>query len=130
MKNSHPETLEAVYYWEKAKYAWNSLRLEEFLKTSMPSPVESFEYIKCYSSSGTSPIKNPSNTTKYNCQKICSWTRTPTTILEIRKETPHYEVIKFTSFHKMCKSQKEYHGDYSNLNLTQFSPSHPDPGRI
>ena len=36
----------------------------------MPSPVKSFGYIKCYSSSSPRPIKSPSNSTRYNYQKI------------------------------------------------------------
>ena len=39
--------------------------------------------------SGPSPVKSPSNSISYNCQKICSWLKRPKTILEIRK-TPHF----------------------------------------
>ena len=56
-----------------AKYLTkNFTRLKFVKKTSIPSPVESLEYIKCYSSSSPRPIKNPSNSIIYNCQKICS----------------------------------------------------------
>ena len=53
---------------------------------SIPNPVENLGYIKCYSSSSPRPVKNPSNSIRYNCQKICSWLKKPKTILEIRKK--------------------------------------------
>ena len=56
-----------------AKYLTKNFTGLKFVKkTSIPSPVESLEYIKCYSSSSPRPIKNPSNSIIYNCQKICS----------------------------------------------------------
>ena len=64
----------------KAKYLTrNSIRLKFLKKTSMPNPVKSVGYIKCHSSS------SPSNSIRYNSQKICSWLRTSKTILKIRK---------------------------------------------
>ena len=57
--------------------------IPEYLKkTSLPNPVKSLGYIKCYSLN--SP--RPSNSIRYNCKKICSWSRRPKTILEIRKK--------------------------------------------
>ena len=52
------EPLSALYYWEKkrnkAKYlTQNTIRLNFVKKTSIPKPIKSFEYIKCYSSSDT-----------------------------------------------------------------------------
>ena len=35
----------------------------------MPNPVRSLGY-KCYSSNSFRPVKSPSNSTRYNCQKI------------------------------------------------------------
>ena len=55
-------------------------------KTSMPNPAESLVYIKCNSSSSPRLIKSPSISIRYNCQKICSWSRRPKIILEIRKK--------------------------------------------
>ena len=55
-------------------------------KTSMPNPVKNLGYIKCYSLSNPRTVKSPSNSMNYNYQKICSWSRRPRTILEIRKK--------------------------------------------
>ena len=49
-------------------------------KTSMLNPVKSIEYIVC--SSSPRPAESPSNSLRYNCQKIYSWLRR----LEIRKK--------------------------------------------
>ena len=79
----------------KAKYlTWNSIGLRFVKKTSIPNPVKSLKYIKCYSSSSPRLIKSPSNSTRYNCQKIWSWSRRPKTILETRKN------LLLTSFSK------------------------------
>ena len=56
-------------------------------KSSMPNPVKSLGYIKCYRSNSHRSIKSNSNFIKYNCQKICSWSRRPKTIVKIRKKT-------------------------------------------
>ena len=105
MKTFHPGP-QVVSYWErdKAKYlAWNSKWLRFVKKTSIPNSVESL-YIKCYNSSSPRPIKSSSSSIRYNSQKICSWSRRPKTILEIRKR-PHYfcrwsTVVLLTSFSK------------------------------
>ena len=76
---------------------WNSIRLMVVKKTSMPNSVESLWYIKCYSSSSPRPVKNPSNSIRQNCQKICSWSRRPKTILEIRKKVTFLYVIRDVS---------------------------------
>ena len=75
----------------KAKYlTWNSMWLKFVKMTNMPNPVKSLEYIKCYSSSSSRPVKSPRNFIRYNCQKICSWLRRPKTILEIRKKATFF----------------------------------------
>ena len=80
VKTSLPEPLEAVYYWGKKKKGQisdlNSIRLSFVKKTSMPNPVKSLRYIKCYSSSTPRPVKSPSNSIRYNCENICSWQET------------------------------------------------------
>ena len=70
--------------WEKK--TWNSTRPKFVKKTSMLNSVESLGYIKCSSSRSPRPVKRPSNSIRYNCQKICSWSWRPKTILEIRKK--------------------------------------------
>ena len=85
----------------KTKYlTWNSIRLK-FVKTSMPNPVESLGYIKCYSSSSPRPVKCPSNSIRYNYKKIWSWLRRPKTILNSEKwqQFSRWSIILlFTSF--------------------------------
>ena len=69
-----------------SKYlTWNFIRLKFVKKISMPNPVKSLGYIKCHSSSNCRPVKSPSNSIRYNCEKICSWLRRPRTILETRE---------------------------------------------
>ena len=53
----------------------------------MPNPVKSLEYIKCHSLSSPRPVKSPSNSIKYNCEKICSSSRRLKTILKIKKSS-------------------------------------------
>ena len=74
-------------WWQnKTKYiTLNSIRLAFAQKTSVPNPAETLEYIKCYNFRSLRRVKSPSNSIRYNCQKACSWTRKPETILKIRK---------------------------------------------
>ena len=73
--------------WDKTKYlTWNSIRLMLGKKISMPNPVKSLGYIMCHSSSSPKPVRSPSNPIRYNCEKICSWSRRPQSILEIRNQ--------------------------------------------
>ena len=112
MKTSHPEPLEAVIIKKrrnKAKYlTWNSIRLQFVKKTSIPDRVKSFGYIRCYSSSSPWPVKSPSNSIRYSCQKIRSWSRRPKTILEIRKKFTFLSVINNPMIYKFFK-------DFTNL---------------
>ena len=72
----------------KARYqTWNSIKTNFVKRTSMPNTVKSLGYIKCYSSSSPWSLKSPSNSTRYDCQKIWSWSRRPTTILKTRKKS-------------------------------------------
>ena len=71
-------------------------------KTSMANPVKSLGNIKCYSSSRCRHIKGTSNSTRYNCQKVCSWLRRPKTILEIKKVT-FFQVINKCIIYKFFK---------------------------
>ena len=57
----------------KAKYlTLNSTRLKFAKKTSMLISVKSLEYIMCYGTSSPRPVKSSTNSTRHNCQKICS----------------------------------------------------------
>ena len=87
----------------KAKYlTWNFIRRKSVKKTSMPNPVKSLGCINCYSSSNPRPVKNPSNSIRYNCKKICNWTKRPKTILE--NKIWHFSrwspILLLTSFSK------------------------------
>ena len=53
-------------------HIWLKIWLTFVKKTSTSHPIESLEYIKCYSSSSSRSFKTSSNL-RYNCQKICSW---------------------------------------------------------
>ena len=84
---------------DKAKYLnWNSIRFKFMKNISMPNPVKSLGYIKCYSSSSPWSVKSPSNSIRYNCQKVCSWSRRPKTILEIRKKTTFFADCKLITY--------------------------------
>ena len=90
----------------KAKYlTWNSIRLKFVKKTSMPNPVKSLGYIKCYSSSSPKPFQSPSIFIRYNCKKIWSWSRRLKTILEIRKMGTFLLVINNSI---ICKFSKNF----------------------
>ena len=97
----------------KAKYlTWNFIRSKFMKKTSMPNPVKSIGYIKYYSSSSPRPVKSPSNCITYNCQKICSWSRRPKTILDWKSaKRPHVSkwstILLFTSFWKTFTNHRK-----------------------
>ena len=103
---------------KKAKYlTWNSVRLKFVKKTSKPNSVKSLGYIK-YSSNSPRPVTSFSNFIRYNFQKICSWSRRPKTILEIRKRS-HFSrrstILLFISFSKTLLS----HYDRSRFFIRQ-----------
>ena len=97
----------------KAKY----LTGIKFVKrTRMLNSVKSLRFIKRCSSSSPKPIKSPSNSIRCNCQKICSWSRRPETILETRKNTTFFKMInKFIIF----KNFKNFtnHGKKTNRKI-------------
>ena len=67
-------------------------------ETNMSNPVKNLECIKCHSlNSPTKLIKSPRNSIIYNSQKICSLSRRPQTILEIRKKATFFEMIRSES---------------------------------
>ena len=107
MKTSHPEPLEASITEKKtnkAKYlTWNSITLTVVKKTSMPDSVKGLGCSNCYSSSSTKSVKSPSNSIRYNCLKICSWSRRPKTILKTRKKAPFLYVINNPIIYKFFK---------------------------
>ena len=47
-----------------------SIKLTFVKKKSMPNLVETIGYVKCYSSSNPTPIKNPGNSIRYDCQNV------------------------------------------------------------
>ena len=70
----------------KTKYmSRNSIKFQFMKGISVSNPIKSLGYIKCCSYSSPRPIKNPSNSIRYNCQEICSRSRRSETILAMRK---------------------------------------------
>ena len=59
--------------------------------------------MKCYSSSSPRPAKSLRNAIRYNCKKICSLSRRPKTIMEIRKKATFLQVIKNSIIYKFFK---------------------------
>ena len=78
----------------------NNLIWLHLKNTSMPNPAEGLGHITCFSSSSPRSIKSPSNSIRSNCQKICSSSRRPNTILEIRKNTIFLWVINYPISYK------------------------------
>ena len=74
----------------------------------MPNPIKSLGYIKCHRSSSTRPVKSPSNSIRYNCGKICSWSRRPKTILKIRKKATFLYVINSSIIYKSPKPNSKF----------------------
>ena len=63
----HQESLFTEERWNKAKYmTWNSIT-PVFVQR-----ISTSNLVKCHSSSSPTPIKGPGNSTRYDCQKICS----------------------------------------------------------
>ena len=77
-------------------------------KTSMPNPVKSLGYIKCHSSSSLRPVKSPSNSIRYNREKIWSWSRRTKTILKIRKKATFLYVINSSIIYKFPKPNSKF----------------------
>ena len=72
-------------------------------KTSMPNPIKSLEYIKYHSLSSSRLVKSPTNSIRYNCEKICSWFRRPKTTLESWKKAKFLWVINSPIIYKLFK---------------------------
>ena len=106
---NHPKPFTTEKGWNKVKYStWYSIRFELVKKTSMPNPVQSLRYIKFHSLSSLRLIKSPRNSMKCNWKKICSWSRRPKTILEMRKKAWLIEVISKSIVNRFLK-------DFTNL---------------
>ena len=106
---NHPNPFITEKGWNKAKYStWYSIRFQLVKKTSMPNPVQSLRYIKFHGLSSLRLIKRPRNSKKCNCKKICSWSRRPKTILEMRKKAWFIEVINKSIVYRFLK-------DFTNL---------------
>ena len=79
-------------------------RFEFLKKTSMPKPDKNLRYIKWQNSRSPRPIISHSNCIRDNCQKICSWSRRPENLLEIRKKADFLRwptSLLFRSFSKI-----------------------------
>ena len=92
----------------------------------MPYSLESLGYIKCYGSSSPRPVKNPNNSIRCNCQKICIWLRRPKTILEIRKKATFLLVIS----NSICKFLKDFTNHRKKTNRVVVFSSRPFPTSV
>ena len=93
-------------------------------KTSMLHPVKRLGYIKCHSSSIPRAIKSPSNAIRYNCLKVCSWSRRHESIMEIRKEATFLEVINKPITYNFFK---DFTNERKKINRVVFFSRRPLP---
>ena len=74
-------------------------------------PVKSLGNIRGYRLSSFRSVKNPSNSIRYNCHKICNWSRRPKTILKIWWKRSHFSKwstnLTFTSFSKFFAQHRK-----------------------
>ena len=89
IKNIFHISLRNTVLWKKKDTSFKFVK-----KITMPGFGESLGYIKCYHLSSPRRITSASNPIRYNCNKICSCSRRPKTILEIRIEVTFLKVIK------------------------------------
>ena len=89
IKNIFHISLRNTVLWKKKDTSFKFVK-----KMTMPGFGESLGYIKCYHLSSPRRITSASNPIRYNCNKICSCSRRPKTILEIRIEVTFLKVIK------------------------------------
>ena len=96
--------------------------------------IKNLRYIKCYSLSKPKSIKNLRNSIRYHCQKICSWSRRPETILQIRKKVTFLEEINIKSFTLPLKAHRQVskkhcfkkHCSCDQASCDQLYRVHPD----
>ena len=95
---NHPKLSITEKRRNNAKYlTWNTIRLTFAKKKACET------LLKAYSSTSTTPVKSHSNSITYSCWKICSWSRRPKTILEIRKKVTFLSVINKPNIYKFFK---------------------------
>ena len=88
--------------------------------------------MKCYSSSSPKLVKGSSNSIRYNCYKICSWSRRLKTILEIKKRTHFSRWLTMLFIHKFFKDFTNHRKKtnraivffFLSLSLFTISPSY------
>ena len=87
---------------------WPEIPWLKFVKkTSMPNPVKSLGYIKCYNSSSPRPVKSPSNSIRYNYEKICSWSRRPKTYEKLFANSKSFSSESMTNHETIFNKCKE-----------------------
>ena len=95
---NHPKPSITAKRINKTKYlTWKSIRLKFAKKPpcqTLPKDLELTATVVPH------PLKNPGNSIRYNCQKICSWSRRPKTILEIRPHFCRWSTL-FTIFERL-----------------------------
>ena len=86
--------------WPEIAY---DLSFMERKKTSMSNPVKNLGYTNCYSLSSPRTVKKRKNFIRYNCKKICSWSKDLKPYCKSEKR-PRFSTwsttLLFTSFSK------------------------------
>ena len=94
---NHPKMSITEKRRNKAEYlTWISIRLFKFGKKTNVL-VKSHSYIKFYSLSCPRPVKSPWYSIRYNCQKICSWSRNLKPYWKSEKR-PHWSTVTYPEF--------------------------------
>ena len=94
---NHPKMSITEKRRNKAEYlTWISIRLFKFGKKTNVL-VKSHSYIKFYSLSCPRPVKSPRCSIRYNCQKICSWSKNLKPYWKSKKR-PHWSTVTYPEF--------------------------------
>ena len=88
---------------QKSPNSCTEILWDVILKTTIPRLVESFEHIKCNRSNSQRHVKSFINPTRYNFQKICSWTRRNETIGKMKRITIFFDQQVFINYRKKTR---------------------------
>ena len=90
-----------------AKHLLKLHKTQAFEEDQLAKPSQNFKYVKCYHSSSPRHIKSPCNSIRNNCQKICSWSRRPETILKITQKSKINKPIIYKSLKDFTNHRKK-----------------------
>ena len=88
MKTFYLEPLKANYYWELRPNIWPKIPYDLSLwkRATCQTLSKTLDMSSATARVAPRPVKGPTNSIRYNCRKIYSWSRRPKTTLEIRKK--------------------------------------------